>query len=185
MPKWTWDSETIVDDLSDVACFRHLLLKEVRAIAAETGHTFKTDAILDDAITRCASRYRQMLQLRPGQQGIGADGPISAVKAMYRLFNETFIDPKFRKKRRPGSINAFDVRLLAISSRGLVAHNFCLRFLQMVGWRYFDNKPFDDEALEFNALTEVAVRNFENEMEYSFIQMYTRVFRGHAPKRLR
>jgi hypothetical protein len=177
MPKWTWDSETIVDDLSDVACFRYLLLKEVRAIVAETGHTFKTDAALDDAITRCASRYRQMLQLRDGQQGIGVDGAVFAVKAMYRFFHEVFISPDFKpKKRVRGPTDDFAKRLFSISPRGLVAHNFCLRFLKIVGWRYFRNNPLDSDGLEFAALIEETVRNFEGRPDYSFDQLYTRVF---------
>lgn len=176
---YSWDSRTIIDDLADEDCFRALFLQEVEAVAEQTGHRFVADANFDTAMSRCATLYRDMLQNMRDQTALAGDGAIAAVRAMYLYLHRAEVDPTFERAGAAPSENEFECRLFSISSRALVAHNFCYRFLVVVGWYHYQIEMFDEDVTDVDALIETTIGNFQSSTTFSFEQMRARAFRHH------
>lgn len=179
MPADLWDSADIIDRLREYDILRLLLIDEIERIASVTGRRFVPDANFDEALKRCASRYQTMLDNWSGHYE--ANGAAAAVKAMFLIMHQEYLDPVFQLDPTREVTESFTERLLTVSSRGLVAHNFCFKFLGYVGMYYFGIDPAEDALSEVDALIEVTVRNFEGNTNYSFEQMQMRAFKHHAP----
>lgn len=179
MPGHVWTSTSIIDDLADPTCLRDLLVAEIFAICAETGRTFSADDEFERIVRRIADRYRSILESYSGQQGIGGDGAVAAVKALYRLMHEEYLNPVFSSAQDRAPTDDHANNLFNISSRGLVVYNFCYRFLVVVGIVHYGIDPSDQEGSDFKALIEAAVRNFETRTDHSFEQMRVRAWNQH------
>lgn len=174
MPGHIWNRPTIIDDLADRECLRDLYVAEVLAIAKETGQQFVPDQNFEDAVTRAVTRYADMLQMRAGQRGIGGDGAISAVRGLYRILHEEYVEPVFEADPHAAPTDEFAARLLTISPRAFAAYSFCWRFLLIVGWFHYGIEPVDNDLADADALAEAAVRSFETNPNYSFEQLRSR-----------
>lgn len=181
MPDYKWGRPNIIDEMADPEFFRELLLDEIHQIADETGRRFVSDQNFEDSLARCANRYRHCLDLRDAQDIAPHEGAIAAAQAMFRILHEEYLDPTFEVVPGKAIAEPFGARLISISSRGLVAHNFCYRFLVLIAWHYLEVPPVDDE--NFDALVEEAVRNFEGNVTWSFEAMKARAFKHQWPKR--
>ncbi len=179
-----WESVDIIDDMAEPECLRALLVSEIARIADNTGRNFVPDEAFEDAVSRCARRYRRVLELQDPQNITDHEGAIAAARAMYRILHEEYLDPRFEAAADKPVRNAFADRLMTISSRGLVAHSLCYRLLVLIGWYHFEMEQTDHDNFsdpEFNALVESIVRNFEANVNYAFEQMLTRAFHRRRP----